>query len=88
MADWLERELRRELAPVEAPQGLWDAVQGQRNPAKRRVLRRWPVAAILTVALAIGTLWMVARGEQPQQHLALEGPRDGGAACLSCHTSI
>ena len=56
MPDWLERELRRELAPVEAPEALWNSVQGSRYSERKRALRSWPVAAILTVALAIGTI--------------------------------
>jgi hypothetical protein len=90
MSDWLERELRRELAPVEAPDGLWQQVNQRRSADRHRFLRVWPVAAILTAAVAIGTLWMVAKGEQPPTHqLALENSRDRNpATCLSCHTSI
>jgi hypothetical protein len=89
MSDWLERELRRELAPVEAPDGLWQRVNPNRTVPRRRSFRPWPVAAILTAAVAIGTLWMVAKGEQPQTHqLALENGRDRSPTCLSCHTSI
>jgi|SRR5438270_1955360 len=88
MSEWLDLELSHHLAPVAAPEALWDRIQsGARfTPARTRiaspVLRNaWPIAAILTLMAAAGTLWLVARGEQPAldlRQLAMEQLRNPG----------
>jgi hypothetical protein len=63
MADlWLEKELARQLAPVAAPESLWDRVNSRQRKPRRRISLEWafwPVAAamlLLTLAGIIGTL--------------------------------
>lgn len=79
MADlWLERELARQLAPVAAPEPLWDRInRQQRKPAGRLALERtfWPVAiamALLAFAGVLHTLSVSREPDQlPEQELAL-----------------
>jgi hypothetical protein len=60
----------------------------------------WPIAAILTLMIAAGTLWLVAKGEEPSpaplaRSAAVTFPsRDAATStrtpehCLLCHTSL
>jgi hypothetical protein len=87
MSDWLDLQLSHQLAPVEAPEALWGRIQGGMargagpRPARPRVaLAAWPIAAILTLMAAAGTLWLVAKGEEPAldlRQLAIEQMRKG-----------
>lgn len=93
MSEWLELELAHELAPVEAPNDLWERVRtaARSQPPARRTWLAWPVAAIVMILIAVGTLLLVARGEQrpaASRHLALEQPRTHDASCLTCHTNL
>lgn len=83
MSDWLDLELSHHLAPVEAPEALWDRIQSGavRRPERLRAgwaawpIAAWPIAAILTLMAAAGTLWLVAKGEEPAldlRQLAIE----------------
>jgi anti-sigma factor RsiW len=72
MSDWLDLQLSHHLAPVEAPEALWNRIQSGTvlRPACPRAPRSvtaavWPIAAILTLMAAAGTLWLVAKGEEP-----------------------
>ena len=66
MPDWLELELAERLAPTEAPDALWTAVErGRATPPMRAPRPKWPVAAIVTIMVAAGALWMVAKGQEP-----------------------
>jgi len=70
MADWLELELAEELRPAAAPEELWDRISAGRRPAERRESPRgsWsmlPIAAIVTSMIAVATLWLVAKGQEP-----------------------
>jgi hypothetical protein len=68
MSDWLELELAHRLGPVEAPESLWERVESARRarPEIRRPVAvprvslwtAWPVAAMATLALAAGALWL------------------------------
>src|SRR5437763_10271285 len=92
MSDWLDLELSHHLAPVPAPEALWDRIQAvaTARPAPPREVPRvvrpllqsaWPIAAILTLMAAAGTLWLVAKGEGPPldlRQLAIEQLRDAG----------
>jgi hypothetical protein len=74
MADWLELELAEELRPVAAPDELWERIRAADG---RQVVRAaggredgtmwamWPIAAIVTLAVAAATLWLVAKGQGP-----------------------
>jgi hypothetical protein len=65
--DWNEPELRRHLSPVQAPDELWDRVQGADSSQRVYALRsrkqagsvwQWAAAALATVAIAAGiTVW-------------------------------
>ena len=84
MSDWLDLQLSHQLAPVQAPDALWDRVQqaGGPRPVPRMApaLALWPVAAILTLMAAAGTLWLVAKGAEPAldlRQLAIEQIRNG-----------
>src|SRR5438552_18238673 len=77
MSEWLDLELSHHLAPVAAPDALWDRVSGAARVSKRFSLPvgAWPIAAILTLAVAAGTLWLVAKGAEPAldlRQLAIE----------------
>lgn len=63
MSEWLERELSRQMAPVRAPQNLWDRIQ--QRPAPMPAAMRWPVAAVLTLASFAGTLWLAGIAPRP-----------------------
>ena len=66
MPDWLELELAERLAPTEAPDALWAAIErGRTKPPTRAPRPKWPLAAIVTIMVAAGALWMVAKGQEP-----------------------
>jgi hypothetical protein len=70
MADlWLEKELARELAPVAAPESLWDRINQQpRRPARRVWLDRafWPVAAVMLLLAVAGVVRTVSVDRDPE----------------------
>ena len=68
MSEWLEGELSRRLAPARAPESLWDRIQQPPDPrpASPPHWARWPVAAILTLAAAAGTLWLAGKPHHPE----------------------
>jgi len=77
MSDWLDLQLSHQLAPVAAPDALWDRIQSADRPQKAMACPTavWPIAAILTLMAAAGTLWLVAKGEEPAldlRQLAIE----------------
>jgi hypothetical protein len=85
MSEWLDLQLSHHLAAVEAPEALWDRIQSAAGPRPVRPLvprldfaSAWPIAAILTLMAAAGTLWLVAKGEEPAldlRQLAIEQVR-------------
>jgi hypothetical protein len=87
MSDWLDLELSHQLRPAEAPPELWVRVErAAALPPPRRNLRPFPIAAIVTLALAAGTLWFAARGAQPVKHVA--STDRSGSTCMLCHTTL
>src|SRR5258708_5937449 len=81
MSDWLDLELSHHLAPVAAPEALWDRVSrvGLRPASARRGdrpggLSFLPIAAILTLTAAATVLWLVAQqaAQRPQPALDLQ----------------
>ena len=68
MSDWLELELAHRLAPVAAPDVLWDRIENARNrpaaPARSFDRPRfalpsaWPVAALASLALIACALFL------------------------------
>jgi hypothetical protein len=84
MSDWLDLELSHHLAPVAAPEALWDRIgRVGLRPAESRAARpilktHWAIAAILTLTAAAGALGLVAQ-RQPAlnlQELAIEQLRN------------
>lgn len=68
----VERELWRQLAPVTAPEGLWNEInRARRNPAPRAALdwAFWPVAVAM-VLLALGGI-VRAFGSRPSSEQEL-----------------
>ena len=59
--DWTEPELKRHLAPVKAPDELWDRVHGARavrSRPSRSITWQWAAAAVAAVTMVAGvTLW-------------------------------
>jgi hypothetical protein len=79
MSDWLDLELSHHLAPVAAPEALWDRIQNRVRPDRPPVLTHWAIAAILTLTAAAGALRLVAQRQQPSldlQQLAIEQLRN------------
>ena len=61
MRDWLEVELARELRATKAPEELWERIEnGAIRPAARSSWKPWPIAAVLTLTVASGMLWLVS----------------------------
>ena len=89
MPDWLDLELSHHLQPTEAPPELWNRVwrvvdlPTQTKPSPRRHL---PIAAILTLAIGAGTLWLIARADQPARHFATADATRN--TCLQCHMTL
>jgi hypothetical protein len=79
MADsWLEKELARQLAPVTAPESLWDRINQQpRRQPRRTALDRafWPVAVVMLLLAFAGVLRTLRVDRDPntftEQDLAL-----------------
>jgi hypothetical protein len=87
MSDWLDLELSEQLAPVAAPEQLWDRVSTAHSPARRAPrLFALPVAAAATLILA-GALWFMARGQQ-QSNAIRQFSSPSHSECLLCHTTI
>jgi hypothetical protein len=85
MSDWLDLELSEQLAPVTAPDALWDRVaQGPAHRAPR--MFALPVAAVVTLILA-GALWFMAKGQQ-QSTAIRQFSAANHSECLLCHTTI
>ncbi|HTX37351.1 MAG TPA: hypothetical protein VME43_20125 [Bryobacteraceae bacterium] len=103
MSDWLELELAHRLPPVEAPEELWERVESglAAAPAMRCALRgsrrararrsslwmAWPVAAMATVALAAGALWLADMRYPALDIRQLAARESGQSAPLDLHTS-
>lgn len=75
-APWLERELARQLAPVAAPESLWNRIHEPRRSVGRGDSFRWtvwPAVALLTLLVCAGvfrTLNMRGAEELSVQELA------------------
>ena len=103
MSDWLELELSDRLAPVKAPEELWQRCGagafacptiGEVVPiaaAGRRAHRRppfvAPIAAVVTLILA-GAIWFLARGQQPSPAFRQYPVSARAESCLLCHTAL
>lgn len=70
MADlWLEKELARQLAPVTAPESLWDRINRQPLRPPRRVLHVdrafWPVAVVMLLLAVAGVVRTIRIDRDP-----------------------
>jgi len=76
MADlWLEKELARQLAPVTAPESLWDRMnQQRRRPPRRIALERafWPVAVVMLLLAVAGVVRTIGVDRDPDTLTAEE----------------
>jgi hypothetical protein len=93
MPDWLELELAQSVAPVEAPDELWDRIQGRGYrpaPPARSARPVWAIAAIVTVMITAGAFWFTPRGSRvagsrPDVFATHDHPE---ATCKLCHASM
>lgn len=71
MADlWLERELARQLAPVNAPESLWDRIGRQQSTPHRRVSLEWmfwPVVLAMLLLAFSGVLLTLTVNHDPDR---------------------
>jgi hypothetical protein len=87
MSDWLELELAQELAPVEAPDELWDRVRGGRLaivPKPRRSPVLWLAAAAM-LAATVGAVWLFGGSTAGAPSSARATMQ---VSCYTCHTSL
>ena len=85
MSDWLDLELSEHLAPVAAPDELWNRVCTAAVPSPRpHRIFALPVAAVVTLILA-GALWFMARGQQAPPGLRQFAAARQSDTCLQCH---
>ena len=85
MPEWMERELARELSPVDAPDDLWLRIRDGRGKAPVRKSRpqAFLVAAAAMLLVTAGAIWLwgsPARNPVPQ--VSAQG------SCYACHTSL
>lgn len=83
MSEWLEQELARELAPVDAPGDLWLRIRIGGDRAPKRKPSAFLMAAAAMFLVAAGAFWLwgnPARSSGPQT--ASQG------TCYTCHTSL
>jgi hypothetical protein len=87
----LEDSLKRHLAPVAAPEELWDRVCEKRAPRRREIYV--PVWAAAVVLLSLGGGSLAAWRGRPAQELQLKPAPEYSStilmkaeACRSCHT--
>ena len=91
MSEQMESELKRHLAPVAAPEELWERVCERRAPRRRELyVPVWAAAAVL-LSLGAGSLaaWRGTRESEPQFKRAAEySSRNVRRAedCSLCHT--
>jgi hypothetical protein len=73
---WLEKELTRQLAPVTAPESLWDRIgewdrinEGRAGQRRRVSLERifWPVAAAMVLLALAGVLRTLGTDRDPDK---------------------
>ena len=88
MPEWLQRELSRQLRPVEAPEELWRRVRSGRSVPERRRPKRSPVlllAAAAMVLTTVGAIWLFGGSPAGVRTASRVGAE---ASCYACHTSL
>ena len=77
MSEWVDLQLAHQLAPVTAPDQLWDRVQGKRGK------RRMPRLALATAAAVLAVVALAYSSTRPREIPRFAGTLPGG--CLQCH---
>ena len=83
MSEWLDLELSHHLAPVEAPDELWDRVCAARRGRPETPHFAFPIAAVVTLILA-GALYFIARGQPAPTPYRTAAHSE----CGLCHTTL
>jgi len=85
MREWVDLELSEALGPVAAPPELWARLEVTPMPPRRQAAwTAWPIAAIVTIGLAAGFLWV----QQGKHTAPARSVQYSEAACALCHTSL
>jgi hypothetical protein len=75
VSDWIDLQLSHHMAPVAAPDALWDKVFQKKAPRRETPVFALPLAATVILTLALSAMWLLAR-THPRwvdlQHLAAE----------------
>ena len=69
---WLEAQLSRQLAPVSAPDALWNRIHEQRRPLRVRPQRHlmWSAAVLALLIVAAGMFWRLGVTRDPQEEIS------------------
>jgi anti-sigma factor RsiW len=72
VAPWLEMELARQLAPVAAPDALWDRIHEQRLPQREKpgAWAWWSIAAALLLVASGAAAWRIGMARNPGSEMA------------------
>jgi hypothetical protein len=95
LAPWLDMELARQLAPVAAPESLWDRIDEPdrihqpRVPRSARPVRRmlWPIAAALILMASGGIAWRIGLARDPGVEMARLAEHELSASSLDFRSS-
>ena len=75
VSDWIDLQLSHHMAPVTAPDALWNKVSRANLPRRETPAFALPLAATVILTLALSAMWLLAR-THPRwtdlQHLAAE----------------
>ena len=80
MSEWVDLQLSHQLAPVKAPDDLWERVQG-RAPRRRR--RSVPRLALATGAAVLAVVALAYSSTRPREIPRLASLPPG--SCVQCH---
>jgi hypothetical protein len=83
MSEWVDLQLSHQMAPVKAPDQLWERVQGQRQrPARRR--RLIPRLVLATAAAVVAVIAVAYSATGPREIPRTASFNSG--SCNACHT--
>ena len=78
MSEWVDLQLAHQLAPVGAPDELWDRVQGRRR--RRQTVPRLALATAMAVLVVVALAYSSTR---PREIPRLASLPTG--SCVQCH---